>query len=296
MPIIAVILGIIYLGFIKLIARPIKALVKATQAVADGNLSIRAEVYSQDELGQLATSFNEMTSKLKAVEHTKEEFVSLASHQLRTPLTALRWYSEVLLKDMSGISRETRDYLIKIYTNTQRMSQLVNSLLNASRVELGTLSRVRKEVDLKLIAASVIDELNPEIQLKGLKFTKTFSIEPLIIFADPQVVRIIIQNLLSNAVKYTPKGGQVSLSIKKQESALLIVRDTGLGIPGEAQSKIFQKFFRADNIRDIDTNGSGLGLYIVKSAIAEVGGDIRFDSEEGKGTTFYVTLPLSKSI
>ncbi len=242
------------------------------------------------------------------VDRAKTEFVSLASHQLRTPLSAINWYAEMLLGGDAGpLGEEQRKYLEEIYKGNQRMVELVNALLNVSRIELGTFVIEPEPTNIVEIADSVIAELKPSITKQDIVFERSVSPDVPIIPADPKLVRMVFQNLLSNAVKYTPKGGTVSLSISLvreqasrkdtdtalQGNILIRVSDTGIGIPLEAQNRIFSKLFRADNARELDSGGTGLGLYIVKAVLDHSGGRVWFESSPGKGTTFYATLPLS---
>lgn len=258
--------------------------------------------------------FRDITRE-KEIDRAKSEFVSLASHQLRTPLTAINWYIEMLLRgEVGDIGKRQKGYLKKIYNNSRRMMELVNALLNASRVELGTLAIKTKPINFIEIANSVLEELAPQIKKKGLLVKKIYDKNLPIINADPQLMRIVFQNLLSNSVKYTQDSGTISLTIEKQDPDILIkVSDNGYGIPKRDQSQIFKKLFRADNIREKDPNGTGLGLYIVKAVVEQSGGKIWFESptfvgkipayaeavarksvskKENKGTTFYVTIPL----
>jgi len=173
------------------------------------------------------------------------------------------------------------------------MVGLVNAILNVSRIELGTLAIEPKPTDFRKVADSVVDELSPHIKNKKLNIEKSYDKNLPIINADLQLIRIVFQNLLSNSVKYTPNGGVISLTIAEKKPNLLItVSDTGCGIPGQQQSKIFTKLFRADNVREKETDGTGLGLYIVKSVVEQSGGKIWFESKEDRGTTFYFTIPL----
>ncbi|MCH8987086.1 PAS domain S-box protein, partial [Patescibacteria group bacterium] len=229
-------------------------------------------------------------SKEREIDRAKSEFVSLASHQLRTPLTSINWYMEMLLSgEVGGIEEKQKEYLEKIYHNSRRMVVLVNALLNASRVELGTLAVEPKPINLFEIADSVLDELSPQIKKKELQIEKSYDKSLPTVNADPQLTRIVFQNLLSNSVKYTPENGTISLTIEKKEPNVLIkVSDNGYGIPKAQQSQIFKKLFRADNIKSKDPDGTGLGLYIVKSVVEQSGGKIWFESKENKGTTFYV--------
>lgn len=230
----------------------------------------------------------------RQVDVAKTEFVSLASHQLRTPLSAINWYSEMLLDGDAGeLNENQRKYMLEVYHGSKRMVDLVNALLNVSRVDLGTFAVDPSVIDLKEITESVLDELKPKIVEKKMNIEKEFDSEVTKITADAKIMRIVIQNLLSNSVKYTPAEGTVGIKITKEDKHLLItVYDNGLGIPEEQQKKIFTKLFRADNARDVDSDGTGLGLYLVKGIVDQASGKIWFESEVNKGTTFYVKLPL----
>jgi len=245
------------------------------------------------EIGGAIMVFRDITIE-KEIDRAKSEFVSLASHQLRTPLTTIKWQAEALLaEDFGKISKKQKECLEGLYQANQRMIELVRALLNVSRIELGTLVVESEPTNLREIADSVLGELLPEIKNKKLNMKKSYDKNLAIINADTKLIRIVFQNLLSNAVKYTPEKGKVSLIIKKQKPDILIkVTDTGYGIPKAQQLKICTKLFRADNVRRKDPNGTGLGLYIVKSIVEKSGGKIWFESVEDKGTTFYVTIPL----
>lgn len=233
-------------------------------------------------------------SKERQIDKAKTEFVSLASHQLRTPLSSINWYTEMLLAGDAGkINNDQKDYLKEVYAGSKRMVDLVNSLLNVSRIELGTFAIDPEPIELAKISDSVLKELISLIEKKNLKIVKKYAEGIPVINADPKLARIIFQNLLSNAVKYTPVGGSIFLEIARNNKNILIsVRDTGLGIPARQQKNIFTKLFRADNVRESDTEGTGLGLYIVRAIIERSGGKIDFISKENKGTTFNVNLPI----
>jgi PAS domain S-box-containing protein len=237
--------------------------------------------------------FRDVT-KERGVDKAKTEFVSLASHQLRTPLSAINWYTELLIAGDAGkISPRQKEYLKEVYHSNQRMVDLVNTLLNVSRLEMGTFIIEPKELSLVETADSVLKELEVQIRQKQQKITKVYDKKlPAKYSADAKLLRMIFQNLLSNAVKYTPKKGNIDLSISMDKSKIkLIVADSGLGIPKAEQTRIFEKLFRADNARVADTEGTGLGLYIVKNIINVIGGQISFQSQENKGTVFLVELP-----
>ena len=238
--------------------------------------------------------FRDIT-KEREVDKAKTEFVSLASHQLRTPLSAINWFAEMLISDEAGhLTKEQKKYLHEIYNGNQRMVSLVNALLDVSRIELGTLAIEPEPIYFEKISDSVISEQAQEIKKKKLKISKIYGNNLPKIKADPKLIRIVYQNLISNSIKYTPSGGTITISISTKGKYLLSeVADTGYGIPKEEQDKIFTKLFRADNVREKVSDGTGLGLYIVKSIVEQSKGKIWFKSEENKGAKFYFTIPLA---
>ncbi len=237
--------------------------------------------------------FRDIT-KEREIDKEKTEFVSLASHQLRTPLSTINWYTEMLLAGDAGkLTANQKKYLEEIYAGNQRMVELVNSLLNVSRLELGTFTIDPEIVNVVELAKAVIKEQEPAIKTRKLYVETNFGKDVPEINADPKLLRMVLQNLLSNAVKYTPESGHILVSVEHKDKEILIkVSDSGWGIPKGESSKIFSKLFRASNVKEQDTEGTGLGLYIVKSIVEGSGGTIRFESEEHKGTTFFVTLPV----
>jgi PAS domain S-box-containing protein len=228
------------------------------------------------------------------IDRAKTEFVSLASHQLRTPLTAMRWYIELLLRHRMGpLTKEQEDSLGEVYRVNLRLIELVGALLSVARIEIGTLTIAPVPSDISQLARDVTAELKPQITEKNLQFNEQYDPEIPTMMLDPDLTRIIFQNILTNAVKYTPSGGEIGLKIDLKKNHVLIqISDTGYGVPKRQQRQLFTKLFRADNVRRQDTDGTGLGLYIVQSIVESARGKIWFESEENKGTTFFVRLPL----
>ncbi len=258
--------------------------------------SIVAPVTLDGKIVGAVEVFRDIT-KEKEIDKAKTEFVSLASHQLRTPLSTVNWYSEMLLSGDAGkVTSTQKKYLEEIYRGNQRMVELVNTLLDVSRIELGTLVVESKPTNIIKLIESVIDEQKPQILEKMITFTSSFQKAVPLMKADQKLLRMVVQNILSNAIKYTPDKGKVSMSLVLDDTKTIIltVSDNGYGIPKNQQSKIFTKLFRADNVIGKDTEGTGLGLYIAKSIVEQGGGKIWFTSDENKGSTFYVTLPLVK--
>lgn len=229
------------------------------------------------------------------IDKAKTEFVSLASHQLRTPLSSVNWYTEMLLAGDAGkINSNQKEYLKEIYSSNKRMIDLVNSLLNVSRLEMGTFLVEPRKTNILEMADEIIKELTPRFLEKDIEIKKDYDKTLPEINVDPKLMRIIFQNLLSNSIKYTPSKGHIELKINSDTHNLNIeVIDDGMGIPKKQKGHIFTKFFRADNVRQTETEGTGLGLYLLKSIIEHSEGKVSFISTEGKGTTFFVSIPLT---
>jgi signal transduction histidine kinase len=280
----------------RFIAKPILKLRDGVLTFAEGNFDTTIDVKMGGEVGDLASSFNTMAAKLKQLDEAKTGFISVASHQLRTPLTSMRWFSEMLMGGDAGeISPEQRHFVERIYEGTERMVALVNLLLQIARVEAGRLKVEPIPLDLKAVTESVAASL--KTGLEGKKQTVEITSEPTpfpMIPADQEVIWQCVQNLLANANRYAPVSSVIHIGIKKKKDEIeYSVKDTGIGIPKAQQGRIFEKFFRAENALKAVPEGSGLGLSLVKSLVEGWGGKIWFETEEGKGTTFFFTLPAT---
>ncbi len=227
------------------------------------------------------------------IDRMKSDFISLASHQLRTPLSAIKTYSHMLLDGFMGpISPTQKKSLKTIVSASNRMNELISTLLNVSRIESGNVIVSPKNVNLNHLADEIVRELHLAIKTKHINLHVHAPKKPVIIQADNLITKEILINLLSNAVKYSPDGGDVTITVQPRKSTVIIsVSDTGLGIPKASQPQIFTKFYRASNVVRRETTGTGLGLYLVKGLIDALGGKIWFESIENHGSTFYVRLP-----
>ncbi len=242
---------------------------------------------------------DEQVAKEHELNRAKSEFVSLVSHQLKTPLTIIKWYIEMLNGGYAdNILEKQKEYLETIYANTQRMLELVDAFLNVSRLELGVFSIKKEPVNLRDKMDLILRNFEPKIKEKNLKLLRIYAKSNFVFAADIKMIQIIFENLIANAIKYTPSGGEIRIKMKKKGNEILIgVVDTGIGIPSDQQSKIFGKFFRADNASSYKADGTGLGLYIVKTIVEKIGGKIWFKSPASKsnqgdhrGAAFYVSF------
>lgn len=235
-------------------------------------------------------------TKQKKAEDAKSEFVSLASHQLRTPIAGMKWSLELLQLDNPQTFTERQlKYMDRLHLSIGRMSRLVDDFLRVSRFELGSFQPEYKTIVLRQLCNDVLAELTEIIVQKKLTIEKHYDPAVTDFVTDPNLLRMIITNLSANAVKYTPVGGTIALRFERNNNMLQIqVADTGMGIPQTEQQEIFSKLFRASNaVRDVP-DGTGLGLYIVREAVAVLRGKVSFVSVEGSGTTFDVRVPFEE--
>ena len=232
----------------------------------------------------------------KKLDDAKTGFISIASHQLRTPLTSMRWFSEMLLAgDAGALNEEQKHFVERVYQGTDRMIDLVNLLLQIARVEGGRIKIEPVRIDFKTLTNGVALTLKAILDKKMQTVEVTADADPLpLILMDQEVVWQVVQNLLSNASRYSPEKAVIKVSISTKGSMLeYAVKDSGIGIPKDQQAGIFEKFFRAENALKTVPEGSGLGLSLVKSLVEEWDGKVWFESEENKGATFYFTVPRS---
>jgi two-component system sensor histidine kinase VicK len=235
------------------------------------------------------------TTREKLVERMKTEFVSITAHQLRTPLSAIKWTLNMLLGgDLGKITKEQREFIGKTYQSNERMISLINDLLSVTRIEEGRYVYNPVLSNMTKLVQSLIDQCKDQLGARNinLEFEKPKKELPQVLI-DVEKINLAVQNLLDNAIRYNRLGGSIKISLKSNKKEIQFsIKDSGVGIPKKQEKRIFTKFFRASNVMRMETEGSGLGLFIVKNIIEAHKGRIWFKSKEGKGTTFHFTLPV----
>lgn len=234
-------------------------------------------------------------TKARDVDRLKSEFVSLASHQLRTPLTGIKWFVELLLGNKEEpLSSQQSDYLKQLKESNDRLIALVNDLLNVSRIEKGMEKMLKLEkTDLIPLVEEAIKEKKPQATVKMIVMKKVINLPKVMVKVDKIKIKEVLENLLDNAIKYSAKNALVTVTMEGVDhQARIVIKDNGIGIPEREQGQVFQRFFRASNVNNLSESfGTGLGLYLVKKVVEAHGGKIWFVSEENKGSTFYLQIP-----
>ncbi len=281
---------------LEVLGKGIKELTR--QEITFGNLTFEVSslVITTDQNKSNRLVILHDITREKGIERMKTEFVSIAAHQLRTPLSAIKWALSLLLEGDAGkLNAEQKNFISKSYDSNERMIVLINDLLDVARIEEGRY--LYKLVPAKLenlaqAALSACQEIAAKRNIR-LEYLKPAEALPEMMI-DAEKITITIQNLIENAIKYTPPGGQVTISLKYDTNKVeLSVKDTGVGINQEQQNRLFTKFFRAANVMRMETDGTGLGLFIAKNIIEAHGGQIWCESKENKGSTFSFSLPIN---
>lgn len=277
---------------------------KSTEKIIKANFAEKKAKEALEELTKkLKKQVNQRTKKLKkayeelkVLDKAKSEFISMASHQLRTPLTILKGYVSMILEgDFGKISKKVKEKLFNIFQSNERLIRLVNELLNISRIELGKMELKEEVVQIENLIQSCCDEVKIQVEKKKLKLTWQKFKNPLPkIKVDPFKIRQVVLNLIDNALKYT-KSGEIKIKAEKINSFLQIsIKDTGEGLAKEEQKNIFKGFVRGRAGVSCWTEGAGLGLYVAKKYLELYQGKIWAESEGiGKGSTFYIEIPIN---
>lgn len=229
----------------------------------------------------------------KAAERLKRDFVSFATHQLRTPLSGIRWMLELAL-DAGKMSPETEVFVRGGHVATGRLTRMVNELLDVARLESGPIAVGREPLARDDLTRQIAAEFQPLFTQKSLEVSLELETQAPIA-GDPRLLREAIENLLSNAVKYTRAGGRIDISLTVRDGhAVWMIRDNGIGVPPDARMRMFEKFFHASNVARIDTEGTGLGLHLVKLIVERHQGRVWFEPNQENGTTFAFAVPIEE--
>ncbi|MDO8424700.1 MAG: ATP-binding protein [bacterium] len=258
-------------------------------------ISTAPMISREEKLGSLIILHD--VTREKIIERMKTEFVSLAAHQLRTPLSAIKWALKMMLDgDLGEITQEQRGFIDKTYNSNERMINLINDLLDVTRIEEGRYLFRPILTQFEPIVEFVANSSKEEVERRSLKleFKRPLKLLPKVML-DVEKMRLVVQNFIDNAIRYTSPKGKITISLKADKKEVeFSIKDTGVGIPEDQKARVFTKFFRASNVIRMETEGSGLGLFISKNIIEAHGGRVWFESKEGEGTTFYFTLPVKE--
>ena len=240
------------------------------------------------------TAHKQVEEALKSALRMRSDFVSFATHQLRTPLAGIKWLLELAAE--SELPEERASLIQDAREAAERLIRMVNLLLDASRLEGGKLVLEPQSVDLAALTESVLSDVNHQVQALKHELSIRGGDQIPHVEVDPQLFRQVILNLISNAVKYTLPGGRIAIEMSRNNGSVRwAIHDNGVGIPKAGQARLFEEFFRADNVHKIDTEGTGLGLYLVRLIVERSGGRVWCESEEGQGTTFEFELAAKES-
>jgi len=294
---IAVGLLVIVLVFVTLqwLIMPLRQIVRTVQRMSAGQLNLRIPIVSKDEYSILSATFNDLTEKLEQVERTREEFVSNVSHELKTPLTAIKVLSESILSQESVPEEVSREFMQDINSEVDRMVNITNDLLALVKVDQREQSLNIAPTDINRLVEDILKRLSPLAEKK--KVVLLFEeVRPVQIDADEIKLALAISNIVENGIKYTPRGGTVKVVVDSDhQNAFITVQDTGIGVPEDEQDKIFNRFYRVDKTRDRDTGGTGLGLAISRSTVLLHDGNIRITSKPDEGSVFVLRIPIRRS-
>lgn len=292
----AIIILVVVFFISEIILSPLKKILRVVTLMSEGHLNQRIGLRGRDEFAQLATAFNHMSDELEQVEKTREEFVSNVSHELKTPLSAMKVLSESLLLQ-GGVAEEIyKEFLKDISSEIDRMDMIVNDLLTLVKLDQKDMPLLIKHIDLNQLTEDILRRLYPLAEVKNIELLHE-DVRKVVLAGDEMKLGLALSNLVVNGIKYTSEGGSVKVTVDADhQNAFITISDTGIGIAEEELGKIFTRFYRVDKTRDRDTGGTGLGLSISYSAVRLHNGSIKVSSKEGAGSTFIVRIPLQLNV
>ncbi|MBR2807418.1 MAG: HAMP domain-containing histidine kinase [Oscillospiraceae bacterium] len=274
----------------KSLVAPLTEMTRAAKAFSEGDFSKRVSVDSDDEIGELARGFNSMADSLVEMEKSRSSFVANVSHELRTPMTTIGGYIDGILDGTIPRERQT-EYLNIALSEVKRLSRLTTELLNMSKIEAGEREASISVHNVWDTILNVLFSCEQRINQKNIQIAGLEPDDPAYVLCDPDMLHQVIYNLVDNAIKFTPENGEISVTVTPEDSTTkVVIRNTGDGIEPEDLPRIFDRFYKGDKSRALDRTGTGLGLYIVKTLVGIMGGEITVYSEKGSFTSFEIVL------
>ena len=278
---------------LRTITRPISELNEGISRMSRGDLSARVNVRGKNEFAGLAAAFNSMSERLEQLDKSRNQFVSNASHEFKTPLSTMKILIETLMYQDPVDPVMTTDFLGDVNKEIDRLNRIVSDLLTLVNIDSGAMKLNLVEVDLSALLQEQVKRLSPLARENGIEL-ECSARDSLFVTGDQLKLQQVIYNVIDNAIKYTPRGGEVHCALSRSgRMAVIRIADTGVGIPAEDLPHIFDRFYRVDKARSRETGATGLGLSIVKQILLSHGGTIVPESTLGKGTTFTIQLPLA---
>lgn len=276
------------------LTKPLKLMSQAAKAMAKGDFSKRIPVTSDDEIGELAVSFNQMTNSLAQLESMRKSFVANISHELKTPMTTIGGFIDGIIDGIIESSKQEY-YLNIVSEEVKRLSRMVHSMLSVSKLESGEFVLKPEVFDFKELLLSVVISQEQRIMKKEISINGLDEIGSVSINADRDLIYQAVYNLVDNAIKFVNDSGNINFKLRVDSKKILFeISNSGKGIPAEELRYVFERFYKADKSRSANKNSAGLGLYIVKTILHAHGGKISVTSRENEFTAFKITLPLSK--
>jgi signal transduction histidine kinase len=274
--------------------QPLRDMAAAARRMETGDYSVRVQTRSRDEVGRLATAFNRMSAELMTLEQSRRDLVANVSHELKTPITAIRAHLENILDGVEATEPATFAVMLG---QVERLGRLVDQLLELSKLESGEVSLQPERLALRPLVDQLFSEIAVAIQGRRLDLDNEVPGDLPAVVADPERVHQVLFNLVDNAIRFTPDGGTVTVSARDVDAVVhVVVADTGSGIPAEHLPRLFERFYRVDHARARDEGGTGIGLAIARSVVEAHGGTIEAESEPGRGSVFRFDLPIANGI
>ena len=279
----------------KHVALPLVLMNQAAKVIANGDFEQRVTIQSNDEVGELAESFNHMAESLQAHERVQKDFIANISHDLRSPLTSMNGFLTAMLDGTIPPEKQEK-YLKIVLEETNRLSRMTQSIVELSRAQSSVIMLEETNFDINGLIRTSVEVLKPQLEEKKVSIRAIYDAEKTMVRGDMDKISRVLQNLLSNAAKFSPECGviEVETTLVDKKKLLVSVKDEGPGINQEDQKYVFDRFFKSDTTRNLDKVGSGIGLAIAKEFMLAHGENITVKSEEGKGATFAFTLKLAE--